>query len=204
MAQYLYWPFKKPVLSASWQHPYYRNYWGYDHFGFDCGSDEAGYTVLAPASGKVLDAGWDNNLGNCLVLLLPDVLDHNGNSRDRICRMFHLKSFHVRKGQTFNVGDKLAEYGNTGRGNWGVHLHIEFDNDLNYPYHAPGVAGSNMIKKGTISTVDPATLFVLKEGQKVRGCAARDGRYWWRSSDLNSPVVGENKPKVCPTCGREL
>lgn len=201
MSQKLYLPFEKPVLSAAWQHPYYAQYWGYGHYGWDCGADEAGYTVLAPAAGTVLAAGWDNRLGNCLLLLLPDVEDHSGKARDRICRMFHLASFYVKKGQAFQTGEKLAEYGNTGSGSWGKHLHIEFDNDVNWPYHAPGVAGSNFIKRGTTPTVDPATLFVLKEGQSVRGCPARDGRYWWYDKDVNLPEEGR---RVCPTCGREI
>ena len=211
MAQRLMLPFQRPVLSAGYKHPHYRSYYGYAHYGWDMGCDEPGYAVLSPGAGRVVAAGMDGSslhgagagLGNCIVLILQEVQCPDGSIRDIACRMFHLASVNVRAGQTVQRGDKLGEYGDTGAGRWGKHLHIEFDTDTRYPAYAVGVAGSGkIIKRGTVdSTLDPAALFCRKNGQAVRGCPANDGRAWYTGQDLALPILGA---AVCPTCGREI
>lgn len=211
MAQKLSLPFQKPVLSAAYKHPLYRAYHGYTHYGWDMGCDEPGYAVLSPGAGRVVAAGMDGRrlhgvgagLGNCIVLILSGVQFSDGSVRDVACRMFHLDSVSVRAGQVVRRGDKLGEYGATGAGKWGRHLHIEFDTDTQYPAYAVGVAGSGrVIKCGTVdSTVDPARLFCRAQGQTVRGCPADDGRSWYDGQDLSLPLMGK---AICPTCGKEM
>ena len=211
MAQKLSLPFQRPVLSAGYKHPSYRSYYGYPHYGWDMGCDEAGYTILSPGAGRVAAAGMDGSslhgagagLGNCIVLILQDVKCPDGSVCDIACRMFHLAAISVKAGQTVQRGDKLGEYGDTGAGNWGKHLHIEFDTDILYPAHAVGIAGSGkVIKRGTVdSTIDPARLFYRAKGQNIRGCPADDGRIWYDRLDLALPIIGA---AVCPTCGREM
>lgn len=211
MAQKLSLPFGRPVLSAAYKHPLYRAHHGYTHYGWDMGCDEPGYAVLSPGAGRVVAAGMDGwrlhgagaGLGNCIVLILQDVQCRDGTVRDIACRMFHLASIAIKAGQTVRRGDKLGEYGDTGAGKWGRHLHIEFDTDTQYPAYAVGVAGSGrVIKCGTVdSTVDPARLFCRAQGQTVRGCPADDGRSWYDGQDLALPLM---KTAVCPTCGKEM
>ena len=206
MAQKLSLPFQQPVLSAAYKHPLYRA-----HYGWEMGCDEPGYVVLSPGTGLVVAAGMDGSrphgagagLGNCIVLILSDVWFPDGAVRDVACRMFHMASVSVKAGQTVWCGDKLGEYGDTGAGNWGRHLHIEFDTDTRYPAHAVGVAsGGRIIKRGTLdSTVDPARLFHRAQGQTIRGCPADDGRNWYDGQDLALPLMGA---AVCPTCGKEM
>lgn len=211
MAQKLSLPFGRPVLSAAYKHPLYRAHYGYAHYGWDMGCDEPGYVILSPGAGRVVAAGMDGwrlhgagaGLGNCIVLILQDVQCRDGTVRDIACRMFHLASIAIKAGQTVRRGDKLGEYGDTGAGKWGRHLHIEFDTDTLYPAHAVGVAGSGrVIKLGTIdSTIDPAKLFHRAQGQTVRGCPADDGQNWYDGQDLALPLMEKS---ICPTCGREI
>ncbi len=211
MAQKLTLPFQRPVLSAGYKHPFYRAYYGYTHYGWDMGCDEAGYAVLSPGDGQVVAAGMDGwrshgtgaGLGNCIVLVFSDVQCPDGTVQDMTCRMFHLDSVTVKAGQTVRRGDKLGDYGDTGAGGWGRHLHIEFDTDTRYPAYAVGIAQSGrVIKRGTVdSTVDPARLFYRTKGQTVRGCRADDGQSWYDGADLALPLIGV---AVCPTCRREM
>ena len=194
-------PFKKNIVSASCQHPYYRQYWGYDHYGWDMGCDESGYNVKACGDGKVIETGYDTKVGNVIVIQYNDVQLKNGKIVDLISRMYHLKSTKVRKGQSVKKGDIIGEYGNTGAGNWGIHLHIEFDTDTKYPCYAPSVSGGNIIKRGNASTiVNPKDIFNIDKEQTIRGCPANDKRNWYTSEDINLPKINESR---CPTCGRE-
>lgn len=193
-------PFTRNVLSAACQHPSYTAYWGYQHYGWDMGSDEKGYEIQALGVGTVVETGYDNKVGNVIVIKYYDVQLKNGAVCDLICRMYHLKSIKVRKGENVKQGDVIGEYGNTGAGNWGVHLHIEFDKDTKYPCHAPSVSGGNIIKKGTATTiVNPRDVFNFGKNQTIRGCPADNGKNWYTSADINLPKISGN----CPTCGKE-
>ncbi len=74
-----------------------------------------GTPVLAPAEGKVLEAGWKNGYGQTVVI------DH-GNGLTT--RYGHLSKVEVSAGQELKRGDQLGQVGSTGRST-GPHLHYE-------------------------------------------------------------------------------
>jgi murein DD-endopeptidase MepM/ murein hydrolase activator NlpD len=74
-----------------------------------------GTPVLAPAEGKVVEAGWKNGYGQTVVL------DH-GNGLTT--RYGHLSKIEVEMGQELKRGDQLGQVGSTGRST-GPHLHYE-------------------------------------------------------------------------------
>ena len=74
-----------------------------------------GTPVLAPADGKVVEAGWKNGYGQLIVL------DH-GNGLTT--RYGHLSKIEVTEGQELKRGEQLGQVGSTGRST-GPHLHYE-------------------------------------------------------------------------------
>jgi murein DD-endopeptidase MepM/ murein hydrolase activator NlpD len=74
-----------------------------------------GTPVLAPADGKVIEAGWKNGYGQTVVL------DH-GNGLTT--RYGHLSKIEVESGQELRRGEGLGLVGSTGRST-GPHLHYE-------------------------------------------------------------------------------
>jgi murein DD-endopeptidase MepM/ murein hydrolase activator NlpD len=88
------------------------------HTGIDLAVKE-GTSVTATASGAVLFAGWDENLGNLVVI------DH-GNGY--LTSYGHNKKMLVVKGQKVLKGDTIALSGNTGHSS-APHLHYEIMKD---------------------------------------------------------------------------
>lgn len=76
--------------------------------------------VLAADSGKVLVAGWPDNIGYGNRVLI----DH-GNGF--LTLYGHLAKIYVSTGQTVNRGDQIGQMGSTGRST-GTHLHFEIRN----------------------------------------------------------------------------
>jgi murein DD-endopeptidase MepM/ murein hydrolase activator NlpD len=74
-----------------------------------------GTPVLAPADGKVVEAGWKNGYGQTVVI------DH-GNGLTT--RYGHLSKIEVTAGQELKRGNQLGQVGSTGRST-GPHLHYE-------------------------------------------------------------------------------
>jgi murein DD-endopeptidase MepM/ murein hydrolase activator NlpD len=74
-----------------------------------------GTPVLAPADGRVVEAGWKNGYGQTVVI------DH-GNGL--ATRYGHLSKIEVEAGQELKRGDQLGLVGSTGRST-GPHLHYE-------------------------------------------------------------------------------
>lgn len=88
------------------------------HNGIDIASP-MGTDIVTPASGKVLFAGRSGGYGKTVII-------QHGYG---ITTMYaHLKSYHVKTGQTLTRGDKIAEVGSTGHST-GPHLHYEVQVD---------------------------------------------------------------------------
>ncbi|MEI5908375.1 M23 family metallopeptidase [Bacillus spongiae] len=89
--------------------------WGTVHKGMDIARPN-NLTIKAVDNGIVTSAGWDNGgYGNKVVV------DHQNGF---VTVYAHLKSIHVKKGQTVPQGTSLGLMGTTGQST-GVHLHIE-------------------------------------------------------------------------------
>jgi murein DD-endopeptidase MepM/ murein hydrolase activator NlpD len=82
------------------------------HAGVDIAGSE-GTDVIAPARGRVVFAGPDGALGNCVII------DHGYGVRTKYG---HNKSFYVKPGEVVARGQKIAALGNSGRST-GPHLH---------------------------------------------------------------------------------
>ena len=82
------------------------------HSGIDI-AGTPGTDVVAPARGRVVFAGADGPLGNCVVI------DHGYGVRTKYG---HNQSFYVKPGQTVERGQRIAALGNSGRST-GPHLH---------------------------------------------------------------------------------
>lgn len=95
-----------------------RNPFGGRSYEFHAGMDidgEKGDSVMAPANGTVLKAGWTGGYGNMIEI------DH-GNGLTT--RYGHLSKVEVQPGDTVTRGQLIALVGSTGRST-GPHLHYE-------------------------------------------------------------------------------
>lgn len=88
--------------------------WGRMHRGIDIAAP-IGTPIVAAASGKVIDAGWQSGYGNLVKI------EHLDGS---VTVYGHNQKILVSKGQKVDQGEQIAEMGNTGRST-GSHLHFE-------------------------------------------------------------------------------
>lgn len=109
-----FWPTKGSIKSEFGNrfHPIYKKFM--DHTGIDIGGT-LGNSIYAAASGKVVFAGKSSGYGYYV-----DINHGNG----LVTRYAHCKKLLVKKGQTVQVGDKIALVGETGTST-GPHLHFE-------------------------------------------------------------------------------
>ena len=84
------------------------------HKGLDI-ANRKGTSIVAPASGVVAKAGWENGYGRCITI-------HHGYGLST--KYAHLSKFLVKPGQAVKRGQQIAKMGSTGRST-GSHLHYE-------------------------------------------------------------------------------
>lgn len=212
--QVLILPIDKCAFSAGYKNKAYLKQQGYSHYGVDLYSTTGDLTVYACGEGKVVACGWDgvqgnDRLGNVIAIIyenvyIPnDIYDTNGNIifhkgdvTNLTCRMFHLSKIYCSVGQLVTKDTHIADYGNTGSTTvngkkMGLHLHIEFDTDTNYPCLAPGVTKGGAIFNraaevnavgGVIdSTIDPSLVWALDSNQTIKGIYSG----WYEDKDIN-------------------
>lgn len=204
MSQKLVLPFqaKKLLLAAGYKVPGYRKGWGYNHYGHDYGFREAGYATYACGNGEVVACGMDGNapygngarLGNCIVIVYKDVMCNDGKTRNLACQMCHFSEIKVKAGQKVTAGTLIGEYGNTGGQNYSEHLHIQFDTDISYPRYMYGIAATgNVMIKGTVdSTITPAKVWFLRDGQSI---TPTNGETYYFPEEIDVPVLEEEQPQ---------
>lgn len=109
-----------PVADCPITTPFHK----YGHMwslGWHTGADYAcpiGTDVLAPISGYVARAGWDNSFGNFIIIRC---VINNAPYNVYLC---HLSKFLVKVGEQVLIGQHVAESGNTGN-TTGPHCHLE-------------------------------------------------------------------------------
>ena len=206
MSQRLILPLNDLRVTAAYKTPAYLQYWGFQHYGYDCTSPCN--EVCSPGAGEVVAAGQDgpaltgpqSRLGNVLVIVDRDVLCNDGRVRDLTCRMYHLSQILVSPGDKVSQGQPVAVYGNTGANTSGPHLHVEFDADVRFPCLAYGVTlGGRVIntvdeyaRAGSLvdSTVDPDAVWFVGPGQQIRAAAAT----WSDAGDVEAPNLPQDGP----------
>ena len=203
MSQRLSLPFADTIFNAGYLSTKYQQQWGFKHYGVDVKS-ESGYTsIKSMGDGVVHSCGQDGatltgpnaKCGNCVVIIYKDVEMNNGRKTDLACRMFHMNSISVKKGQTIKRGDEIGRYGNTGAYTSGAHLHVEFDTDARTEYAAwsPTVkSNGNIIKAGYADTlVDPSFVWFVGKGQSISSPYTG----WYEDKDVNIPNIDEGLTK---------
>ncbi|MGP1909887.1 M23 family metallopeptidase [Metabacillus sp. JX24] len=154
-AQKLIQPVNNAYITAGYLNAKYEQRFGFKHYGWDLTSSSGSRAVWASGSGTVLATGYDNVLGNTVIVKYPDAYIHStGKTRDLVFRYNHLDSIAVSKGTRVTKDSRLGNYGNTGKYSTGAHLHFEIDTDTVYYQYSPTLASSsNIIKAGTAGTV---------------------------------------------------
>ena len=118
-AQLLTLPIDDCKLNAGYKASKYLATYKIQHYGWDLGSVSGSRPLRGMGHGVVIAAGMDganakDRLGNCLVVIYPEVLCRDGSVRDLSCRMFHLESIAVKAGQEITSETILGRYGATG------------------------------------------------------------------------------------------
>lgn len=174
-------PFKKNMFICGYKNKMYKKQWGYSHFGVDITATqgiefhEFDRTIYGSGRGYVVDCGYDNSGGNIVIVRYKDVFNHKtGEISDLVARYMHLAKIYVSPSDTVTPDTRLGEEGTTP--NTTIHLHIEFDTDLKFPYHSPQVSSKddhktrpqgNVLKHGIDTTVNPSYIFHAVEDRAI-------------------------------------
>lgn len=175
-------------------HPSYKAYWGYDHYGWDLTGQQRNKEedVYASGLGKVIACGKDSKVGYVAVIQYFDVYNHKtGKVCDVIARYFHMSKLYIQTNQPVDTKTKIGIMSGYGRkpNSYGIHLHIEFDTDINYPCYSGSVAGGSIIRKGTASTmINPNEIFHIGKTQVFY----RYNNTWYLPADLAIPRLKES------------
>lgn len=172
-AQNLIQPINNSWCTAGYKNEKYRTRFGFSHYGCDYVNGSTGSTTLySLGSGKVLEAGYDVNTGNTIIIQYGKVKVQKsvgnyiaGQYINVVCRMWHLNSISVSKSALVTKDTVIGHYGNTGKYCEGAHLHIEFDTDLAFYQYSPSfMSGTNggIIRGGTDSSISPGALICTK------------------------------------------
>ncbi len=196
MAQNLILPINKTRITAGYKNVNYKNQFGFNHYGSDSTSTNSDRTVWGSGVGQVLEAGFDNVLGNVVVIRYNNCQLKNGTTKDLIQRLYHLDRIDVVKGQSITKDTRVGLYGNTGKYTTGAHLHVEFDTDVNYPTYSPTLSSSsNIIKAGTDSTLNPAqVMYVKNSAPDYQSVVGASNSNCWLSSDVSYPKYDGSAP----------
>ncbi|MEH6964501.1 M23 family metallopeptidase [Priestia megaterium] len=189
-SQKLIQPINNARITAGYLNTKYQQKFGFKHYGWDLVSATSNRTVWASGKGKVLATGYDNILGNTIIVKYPQAYIHSTKStKDIVIRYNHLASIKVAKGQSVTKDTSLGIYGNTGKYSTGAHLHFEIDTDtVNYQYSPTLGSSSNIIKAGTASTVlSPKSVLYTKN-------SAPDNQQIWILGDGYQSSTEDNLP----------
>ncbi len=196
MAQKLILPINKTRITAGYKNANYKNQFGFNHYGSDSTSTNSNRTVWGSGVGKILETGFDNVLGNVVVIRYDNCQLKNGSIKNLIQRLYHLERIDVSKGQSITKDTRVGLYGSTGKYATGPHLHVEFDTDVNYPMYSPTLgSSSNIIKAGTDSTLNPAdVLYIKNTAPDYQSVVGASNSNCWLNSDINYNRCDESEP----------
>ncbi|MEE6133283.1 M23 family metallopeptidase [Priestia sp. GS2] len=154
-SQKLIQPINNARITAGYLNTNYYQKFGFKHYGWDLVSATTDRTVWGSGKGTVLATGYDNILGNTVIVKYSQAYIHGTKTtKDVVIRYNHLASIKVSKGQSVTKDTTLGIYGNTGKYSTGAHLHFEIDTDTAYYQYSPTLGtSSNIIKAGTAGTV---------------------------------------------------
>ena len=196
-------PFKISYLESGALVPQYKAYWGYNHYGWDLTGQrrKVEEDVYASGIGKVIACGKDSKVGYVAVIQYFDVYNHlTGEVCDVIARYFHMSRLYIQTGQPVDTQTRIGLMSGYGikPTSYDIHLHIEFDTDIQYPCYSGSVAGGSIIRKGTATTmINPNEIFHIGRNQVFY----RYSNSWYTPRDMALPrwtasEVEETKPSA--------
>ena len=175
-------PIKDFKPTAGYKNYKYRKYWGYNHYGVDCGSPSKNRALYGLGDGVVVAAGLDglhgkttgkgSGCGYCLIIIYKDCYNRKTQSTmNVVCTYMHMAALpKVKAGEKVTTKTLLGYYGNTGAATSGPHLHIQFDTDTAHPLYCTGISsrGHALLRRGSVdSTINPVELLNIGEGQTM-------------------------------------
>lgn len=175
-------PIKDFKPTAGYKNYKYRKYWGYNHYGVDCGSPSKNRALYGLGDGVVVAAGLDglhgkttgkgSGCGYCLIIIYKDCYNRKTQSTmNVVCTYMHMAALpKVKAGEKVTTKTLLGYYGNTGAATSGPHLHIQFDTDTAHPLYCTGISsrGHALLRRGSVdSTINPVELLSIGEGQSL-------------------------------------
>ena len=89
-------PINKMRVTAGYKNSNYQQQFGFRHYGTDLTSTNSDRTVWGSGVGTVLLAGYDNVLGNVLVIRYDNCQLTTGATKNLIQRIFHLDRIDVK------------------------------------------------------------------------------------------------------------
>lgn len=192
-------PFNKCYISASFRNENYKSFWGYNHLGWDLCTynTTTNDKIYASGVGEVVTAGLDNKVGNVLAIKYYNVFNSSNNRiYNVIARYMHMSKLSVKVGDKVDIGTELGNIGGYGKTptSYDIHLHIEFDTDVNHPNMSGQVSGGTIFKAGTSNTmINPKDIFHLSNNQQLGGSdkvyikALKRNDYMYNKADLKLP-----------------
>lgn len=186
MSQKLISPINQCRITAGFKNANYKKQFGYTHYGVDMtDKDKKDTKVWGSGQGEVFDTGWSDSGGNVVAIIYKNCLLPNGSVKDLVIRYYHLKSINVKPKQKVTKDTIIGYYGNTGASS-GDHLHIEIDDDINYPLYTPQISkNSGILKKGTDTVINPVDVLWLKTTSPDNQSVHNSGYSTLTQSDLN-------------------
>jgi len=198
-------PINKAVITTGYKNASYQSQYGKIHYGMDMVEQNGTKTVWGSGTGVVVATGYDNVLGNSIVVKYYDCEMKDGSRRGIVQRIYHLATINVSVNQQITKDTQLGTYGNTGLSVGSAHLHIEFDTDMDYPMYTPTLsANSNLFLAGTDSMLSPAYVLSIKESSPdFQSASGSSSSSHWTSSDIAFDTIdpsnnGGGTPPVNP------
>ena len=191
MGQRLIMPFQYTHIESGALNSQYYQHWGYQHYGWDLSGKIRGQEedVYASGKGKVLAAGLDKKFGYVAVIRYYDVYNNKTKQvSDIIARYLHMSKLYVQKEDVINTSSRIGVMSGWGRTptSYGIHLHIEFANNLSTPCKSGQCSSSNIIKSGSKTTmINPNQILNVGPNQEF----VKFNGSWCTNEDMSIPRI---------------
>lgn len=186
-------PFTKTHIESGALNTQYYQHWGFHHYGWDLSGKIRGQEedVYASGKGKVLAAGLDKKFGYVAVIRYYDVYNNKTKQvSDIIARYLHMSKLYVQKEDVINTSSRIGVMSGWGRTptSYGIHLHIEFANNLSTPCKSGQCSSSNIIKSGSKTTmINPNQILNVGPNQEF----VKFNGSWCTNEDMSIPKITE-------------
>lgn len=171
-------PLNKCMLTVGYKTSWYpKNYKGQTHYGVDMVHRDRKTTLYGCGDGVVSHRGYDEVLGNIVIVKYPNCELTDGRVKNVVVRYYHMDKISVKVNDKVDINTVLGYYGKTGVQVNGSHLHVECDLDYDYPHYTPCLKGHSNILKASPkgypdTTINPIMVFYIKESSPEKQMVA--------------------------------